>query len=84
MRQSGYGDLRLSLLECRACSRALHSAAPGGRFSLVVHEHLHLVDEVPGNSQDLLGVMMFSPLWGGGNMDNCGEAVRSPVPPNLA
>lgn len=66
MRQSGYGDLRLSLLECRACSRALHSAAPGGRFSLVVHEHLHLVDEVPGNSQDLLGVMMFSPLWGGG------------------
>lgn len=34
------------------------------QLSLVVYEHLHLVDEVPGNSQDLLGIMAFSPLWG--------------------
>lgn len=34
------------------------------QLSLVVYEHLHLVDEVPGNSQDLLGVMALSPLWG--------------------
>lgn len=34
------------------------------RLSLGVYEHLHLVDEVPGNSQDLLGIMTFGPLWG--------------------
>lgn len=32
--------------------------------SLVVYEHLHLVDQVPGNPQDLLGIMPLSPLWG--------------------
>lgn len=28
--------------------------------SLVLYEHLHLVDEVPGNLQDLLGIVMLS------------------------
>lgn len=28
--------------------------------SLVLYEHLHLVDEVPGNPQDLLGIVMLS------------------------
>lgn len=40
----------------------LHS--PWLRLSLVVYKHLHLVDEVPGNPQDLLGIMTFSSLWG--------------------
>lgn len=47
---------------------ALHFAAPtlNSRLqpSLVVYEHLHLVDQVPGNPQDLLGIVPLSPLWG--------------------
>lgn len=40
------------------------AAAPWPQPSLVLYEHLHLVDEVPGDPQDLLGVVMLSPLWG--------------------
>lgn len=39
--------------------------------SLVLYEHLHLVDEVPGNPQDILGVMMLSPFIE--ELDNIGE-----------
>lgn len=48
------------------------AAASWPQPSLVLYEHLHLVDEVPGNPQDLLGIVMLSPFWG--NMDNSGDA----------
>lgn len=61
---------------------ALHWAAPGRlQPSLVVYKRLHLVDQVPGNPQDLLGIMAFSPLWG--NMHDYGEAEGSPVAETL-
>lgn len=47
---------------------------PWLRASLVVYKYLHLVDQVPGNPQDLLGIMPLSPLWG--NMDNYGEVEK--------
>lgn len=42
---------------CTVVSSWLHS-------SLVLYEHLHLVDKVPGNPQDLLRVVTLSTFWG--------------------
>jgi hypothetical protein len=56
--------LHLCLLELWGLVLRLSMLLPWLQLSLVLDEHLHLVDEVPGNPQDLLGIVMFSPLWG--------------------
>lgn len=54
------------------------AAASWPQSSLVLYEHLHLVNEVPGNPQDLLGIMTLSPFWGK-KMGNCGDAAERAV-----
>lgn len=57
------------------CRPYTSPAGPGGQAlagccflatepSLVLYEHLHLVDKVPGDPQYLLGIVMLGPLWG--------------------
>lgn len=43
-------------------AQALAGCCLGWRSSLVLYEHLHLVDEVPGDLQDLLGIVTLSSL----------------------
>lgn len=74
--------LNFSLLEPRGLVPwlSLRAAAPS-QCSLVLYEHLHLVDQVPGNPQDLLGIVMLSPLVE--ELDDIGE-VHVVVSDNLS
>lgn len=80
MGRQGWPGLGQSPLHCPASlpagaggpePRLQSAAASWPQPSLVLYEHLHLVDEVPGNLQDLLGIVMLSPFWG---RQNCGDA----------